>query len=112
MADVESSYIVPNAGLELYTDIEARSLDITLTDRISHFGEFSHWEFEVRDEAGNTFKWKDFAVATDADKPTIKAAIYHHAINYIYKIPTIVTDPPTDHLSRVVVEDLGLNEKL
>jgi len=112
MADVESSYTVPDAGLELYTDVEARALDITLTDQISHFGEFSHWEFEVSDENQNTFKWRDFAVASDADKATIKAAIYHHAINYIYKIPTTVTAPPTDHLSRVVVEDKGLNETL
>tara|TARA_R100001530_G_scaffold131603_3_gene103384 strand:- start:3537 stop:3875 length:339 start_codon:yes stop_codon:yes gene_type:complete len=112
MANVESSYTIPDAGLEFYTDLEARSLDITLTDRISHFGIFSHWEFEVTDEEKNTFKWKDFAVATDADKATVKAAIYHHVTNYIKKIPTTVDTPPTDHFAKVVVEDKGLNEKL
>tara|TARA_R100000008_G_C3524431_1_gene135780 strand:- start:481 stop:819 length:339 start_codon:yes stop_codon:yes gene_type:complete len=112
MSDIESSYTIPDAGLELYTDIEARALEITLTDKIAHFGTHMYWEFELTDENGNTYKWKDFSVASDADKATVKAAIYHHAINHIHKLPSISKDPPTQHLARTVVSDKGLNEAL
>tara|TARA_R100001594_G_scaffold150426_2_gene211539 strand:- start:297 stop:650 length:354 start_codon:yes stop_codon:yes gene_type:complete len=117
MADIESSFTIPDAGLELFTDFEARELVITLQNKIAQFGDHLFWEFEVTDSNGNTYKWKDFSVAADADKATIKAAIYHHAVNNIYKVPdnASVINKEVDSVShkvRSIISDKGLNENL
>ena len=117
MSDIESSFTIPDAGLEYFTDGEARELVITLENKIAQFGAHLYWEFEVTDSDGNTYQWKDFTVADDANTATIKAAIYHHVVNHVYKIPgnTAVIQKEVgsvSHKVRSIISDKGLNENL
>ena len=80
-------------GLNLFTEEEISACILKRADKVNSIDEyggqsqFEYWIFEVSDEIGNIYQWRDLSLADSASKADIGNAIVEYAIESIYKIP-------------------------
>ena len=80
-------------GLNLFTEEEISACILERADKVNSIdeyggqSEFEYWIFEVSDERGNIYQWRDLSLAESATKVLIGNAVVDYATTSIYKIP-------------------------
>ena len=69
-----------------FTDDEAKNCKIVSTTSVLHDGTHNYWDFELEDENGNTYVWRDYSVSGTASKSDIKTAILNHLVDNVIKL--------------------------
>lgn len=88
----KSSYTIPDAGLEKFTNEEALDSVLKKATKFYHSIDgsnvFQYWIIQVEDRDGNLYEWRDFSLSQTATKATIKSAIQAHLTTNVDKIPS------------------------
>ena len=91
----------PDFGLSYFTEEEALASEITRADRVYWIDEdganstFVYWIFEIKDDLGNLYEWRDFSLSgTSYDLGDIGVSVVTHIRNNLYKLnyPSTIED--------------------